>query len=43
MNDPYQITNPYLTPLLVDAQATYYPDMMQIYIPKHPIFLTQQE
>lgn len=37
MVDPYRITNPHLTPILVDAQATYYPDMVQIYIPKHPI------
>ncbi len=37
MNDPRRLTNPHLPPLLVDAQATYYPDMVQIYIPKHPI------
>lgn len=37
MDDPKRLTNPHLTPLLVDAQATYYPDMVQIYIPKQPI------
>lgn len=37
MNDPRRLTNPHLQPMLVDAQATYYPDVVQIYIPHEPI------
>lgn len=37
MHDPRRLTNPQNKPTLVDAQATYYPDMVQIYIPKEPI------
>lgn len=37
MNDPRRLTNPHLKPILVDAQATYYPDMVQIYVPKQSI------
>jgi len=37
MDDPRRLINPHLTPTLVDAQATHYPNMIQIYIPKHPI------
>jgi hypothetical protein len=32
-----KINNPYQDSLLVDAIATYYPDMVQIYIPRQPI------
>lgn len=31
------INNPYQVSMLVDAVATYYPDMVQVYIPKMPI------
>lgn len=32
-----KINNPQQEPELIKAQATYYPDMVQVYIPKHPI------
>jgi hypothetical protein len=37
---PKKLNNPYQQSLLVEAQATYYPDMVQIYIPKKPIVRT---
>lgn len=35
-----KINNPYQESLLIEAQATYYPDMVQIFIPKRPIVRT---
>jgi hypothetical protein len=32
-----RINNPFQESLLIEAQATYYPGMVQIFIPKHPI------
>jgi hypothetical protein len=37
---PQKINNPYQESLLIEAQATYYPDMVQIFIPKLPIVST---
>jgi hypothetical protein len=37
---PQKINNPYQESLLIEAQATYYPDMVQIFIPKMPIVST---
>ena len=37
---PQKINNPYQESLLIEAQATYYPDMVQIFIPKQPIVST---
>lgn len=35
-----KINNPYQESLLIEAQATYFPDMVQVYIPKKPIIRT---
>jgi len=32
-----KLNNPYQVSLLVEAQATYYPNMVSVYIPKQPI------
>lgn len=37
---PQKINNPYQESLLIEAQATYYPNMVQIFIPKQPIVRT---
>lgn len=34
---PKKLNNPYQSSLLIEAQATYYPNMVQVYIPKHPL------
>lgn len=34
---PQRINNPDQPSFLIEAQATYYRDMVQVYIPKHPI------
>lgn len=32
-----ELSNPYQTPILIYAQASYYPNMISVYIPKSPI------